>query len=445
MTAYKHLDEARKGALEKLSEVIDAGEIDHAVLIDDLFGKLRVVVWPTSTKERGGLVDRLAGAMREAGQQFWAETIWVATDTDEVADQIVYDAAWEAGHEITPRLRIDDRHRNRTAWFSPFRDPPWAPRRTRDETTAPPIVAFLSFKGGLGRTTALASFAIQQARSGERVVVIDFDLDAPGAGTLLATDNRGTTAPWGVVDYLLERPLGEVPLDDYTHRCQPEIAGSGSIIVVPAGRVNNDYLTKLARVDLEFGTPVLSAEVPPQHPLELLLHQVREELDPTWILIDARAGLSPAAGLLMSGFAHLYVLFGTTNEQSFIGLERMIHRLGAERLRTGAQAECVVVHAMVPENAAIAEKSKETFRARTEEIFRDHYLVKDDPSEELWSVSDIGNNVEAPLVPVDIPYSQAIAFFSTVMDVADVLCQGPYENLSTRIQGRFPLSTTGDD
>lgn len=445
MTAYKHLDEARKDALDKLSEVIDSGEIDHAVLIDDLFGKLRVVIWPTSTEEHEGLVDRLSRTMREAGQQFWTDTIWIAADTNEIADQIVYDAAWEAGHEITPRLRIDDRHRNRTAWFSLFRDPPWNARRTRDDTTAPPIVAFLSFKGGLGRTTALASFAIQRARSGERVAVIDFDLDAPGVGTLLATDNRGTTAPWGVVDYLLERPLGEVPLEDYMHRCQPEIVGSGSIVVIPAGRVNNDYLTKLARVNLEIGTPALSVEAPLEHPLELLLHQVRKELDPTWILIDARAGLSPAAGLLMSGFAHLYVLFGTTNEQSFIGLERMIHRLGAERLRKGAQAECVVVHAMVPENAAIAEQSRETFRARTEEIFRDHYLVRDDPNEELWSVSDIGNNAEAPLVPVDIPYSQAIAFFSSVTDIADVLCQGPYENLSARIQGRFPLSIGGHD
>ena len=445
MTAYKHLDEARKDALDKLSEVIDAGGIDRAVLIDDLFGKLRVIIWPTPNEERGELVDRLSKTMREAGQQFWTNTIWIATDTNEIADQIVYDRSWEAGHEITPRLRIDDRHRNRTAWFSLARDPPWNPRRTRDKTTAPPIVAFLSFKGGLGRTTALAAFAIQRARSGERVVVIDFDLDAPGVGTLLATDTRGTTAPWGVVDYLLERPLGEVPLEDYMHRCQPEITGSGSIIVIPAGRVNNDYLTKLARVDLELGSPTLSVEAPLEHPLELLLHQVRKELDPTWILIDARAGLSPAAGLLMSGFAHLYVLFGTTNEQSFIGLERMIHHLGAEHLRKGVQAECVVVHAMVPENAAIAEKSKETFRARVEEIFRDHYLVKDDPNEELWSVSDIGNNAEAPLVPVDIPYSQAIAFFSSITGVADVLCKGPYEDLSVRIQGRFPLITERDD
>ena len=153
-------------------------------------------------------------------------------------------------------------------------------------------------------------------------------------------------------------------------------------------------------------------------------------------------GFRAAAGLLMSGFAHLYVLFGTTNEQSFIGLTRMVHRLGAERLRNGGQADCVVVHAMIPESAEVAERSKETFRSRIEDIFRDHYLAMNDPSEELWSISDIGNNLEAPSVPVHIAYSQSLAFFSSIRDVATALTQGQFEALATRIQGRFPHVTT---
>ena len=38
--------------------------------------------------------------------------------------------------------------------------------------------------GGVGRSTALAAFAIQRARLGERVAVVDLDLDAPGIGAL---------------------------------------------------------------------------------------------------------------------------------------------------------------------------------------------------------------------------------------------------------------------
>ena len=49
---------------------------------------------------------------------------------------------------------------------------------------APTGVTFYSFKGGVGRTSTLASCAIQAAQQGERVVVIDLDLEAPGIGTL---------------------------------------------------------------------------------------------------------------------------------------------------------------------------------------------------------------------------------------------------------------------
>lgn len=447
MSVYVHFDEARRESIKRISEAIESGAIDRAVLIDDLFGRLRLVIWPEAGVELEGLTRRINDEMRSSGQQFWTEVIWVASSNGDVgvADQLVYDAAWKAGHEISAKLRIDDRHRNRTAWFAPFREPPWSPRRRQSDTKSPPIVAFMSFKGGIGRTTALASFALQRARIGERVVVIDFDLDAPGVGTLLATDEVGTVAPWGVIDYMLERSLGDVPLQDYMHYSLQEVAGNGSIIVFPAGRVNDEYLNKLARLDLELGEAQVGSDGISAHPLELLLQQIRDELEPSWILIDARAGLSPAAGLIMNGLAHLYVLFSTTSEQSFIGLERMVHRLGAERLTTGAQAECIVVQAMLPENPAVASQSQEIFRARVEEIFRDHYLVADDPKEELWALSDIGNNAEAPIVPVEIPYSQQVAFFSSIKDIADTLCQGHYIDLAKRIQGRFPLHPEEDN
>jgi MinD-like ATPase involved in chromosome partitioning or flagellar assembly len=112
-----------------------------------------------------------------------------------------------------------------------------APWHAVGENAGPPIVVFYSFKGGVGRTTSLASFAIQRARLGERVAVIDLDLDAPGVGTLLAADEKGTAAQWGVVDYLLERPVSEVDIRDYYHACRRQgVTGEGEILVIPAAR-----------------------------------------------------------------------------------------------------------------------------------------------------------------------------------------------------------------
>ena len=42
------------------------------------------------------------------------------------------------------------------------------------------IVTFYSWKGGVGRTMALANVAIQLARKGHSVLAVDWDLEAPG-------------------------------------------------------------------------------------------------------------------------------------------------------------------------------------------------------------------------------------------------------------------------
>ena len=42
------------------------------------------------------------------------------------------------------------------------------------------VTTFYSYKGGVGRTMALANVAALLAEIGRRVLVVDFDLEAPG-------------------------------------------------------------------------------------------------------------------------------------------------------------------------------------------------------------------------------------------------------------------------
>ena len=50
-----------------------------------------------------------------------------------------------------------------------------------DETnSAGKVVTFYSFKGGTGRTMALANVAWILASNGLKVLVVDWDLDSPG-------------------------------------------------------------------------------------------------------------------------------------------------------------------------------------------------------------------------------------------------------------------------
>ena len=426
MTHFKQAREAIATALQQ-----DEALIDRAVLIDDIFGKLRVVAWFAADVLPDAEAE-LREVLATASGPFWSGDLWVANGAA-AADLELYETAWNEADEITPRFRRSSRRRTRGFWLEAPSEPAWP---LPDEGGAAPIIAFYSFKGGVGRTTALSSFAILRARRGERVAVLDLDLDAPGVGLLLGPGEISQPSPWGVVDYLLEAPLLEqVDLKDYYHVCAREaLTGAGEILVFPSGRLESDYLTTLARVDLEPPHPGR------QHPLLRLLEQVRDELRPDWILLDCRAGLSEASGFALSGLAHLTVLLGTTSEQSWEGLRLLLDRLGAERIRRSApQSECVIVQAMVPEDAASGQLAREHFAARAEEEFERAYYAEDPTDQEedaYWYMRDMDTG-DAPHVPVAISYEPKLAFLRSIEDALPVFLESEYGALETRISDRF--------
>lgn len=441
----RHFDEARLHSFDAMRNLLEHRMLDQAVVIPDLFGKIRVVVWPAqpvkgTTEE---LKAQIAQVMTEAAGPFWSNDIWVAPGTNE-ADRRLYAKVLSEASPVAPNLFTDERHRSRGVWFQSFSDPPWPYESPGAGLEAgPPIISFYSFKGGLGRTTALAAFAIQRARQGEEVLVVDLDLGAPGVGALLAPESPVPQARWGVVDYLLEQPVlsaAGLPIDlaDYYHICARRgVAEQGVIRVIPAGFLDRNYLGKLARLDME---PPQDAET--GHPLANLLRQVREELKPDWILLDSRAGLSEAAGFALGGVAHLNILFGTTSEQSWQGLAIAIEQLGAKRLRLKQpQAPCLLVQGMAPDIGDSKAQARQQFRAQADWAFQEHYYAADvsgERDESVWYLSDMDSR-EAPHIPVRLPYSPGLAYFSDLSAVADELAgrSGDYRELGDKIATHF--------
>jgi MinD-like ATPase involved in chromosome partitioning or flagellar assembly len=366
--------------------------------------------------------------MKEKLAGYWSG-LWVANGASG-ADSKLYDELWQASSEIAPSLRLSERVRSRGFWMKPPDDPAW----TVDEDH-PPVIAFYSFKGGVGRTTALAAFAIQRARMGETVVVIDLDLDAPGVGTLLDSGLPDTEEQFGIVDYLIESPIHpQTNLGDYYHLCR-SAGDRGQIFVFPAGRMDTDYLGMLARLDLE------PASDSANHPLLTLLNHAHKELNPAWMLLDCRAGISEASGFALSGLANLTVLLGTTSTQSWQGLRLVIKRLGAQRVERGLpQAECLVVQAMTPENPETAKSAQSTFLEEAESIFKEEYYAEDPSNEDddkFLYIRDMEDE-DAPHQPSILSYSQRLAFIRSVSDVADTLAEdAEYSRLARRIASRF--------
>lgn len=442
----KHLDDARRDAEQAISAFLASkGEAKswRALLVVDVFARLRVVLWcPDPKKNWESAREELTQAMASSAGAFWSQDVLQGSKKRELPDGPWQDEAWEAARraEGTDRLRVLERHRGKTGWFEAPAAPPWP--LTKD---APAIVLFYSFKGGVGRSTALAATALNLAAAGDRVVVVDADLDAPGVGSLLA-GHDGAVAQWGLVDYLLEQPIlreshgdeAAVPdLDDYYHRCPASlVSGSGEILVVPSGRFDGSaYLDKLARLD--YGHSRDDGE----HPFVALLRALRENLSPQWILVDARAGLGDVSGFLTGGICHLHVLLGTLADSSWRGLELVLERLGADRVRQGEpQAAAALVAAMVPRSQeSVYQDAVARFTDRARDVFSERYHAKPDAglADTFWTLDDL-ESLDSPHVPVVLPYNEPLALFSALSDVADLLRDDePYRKLTDHVRARL--------
>jgi len=101
----------------------------------------------------------------------------------------------------------------------------------RDEKNALPckIITFYSYKGGMGRTTTLATYASYYANQGKRVVMIDCDFEAPGFMNFfgIGAGERKN----GIVEYLMDKQfLGIAPeLSKYHISVTEEYVGIGKI------------------------------------------------------------------------------------------------------------------------------------------------------------------------------------------------------------------------
>lgn len=341
--------------LPALLGIVESGafstSIEKCCLIRDLRGRLRLVLKPAD----GAHVD-LEQVGRdlsaELGAWFAGPVLSAASGPPEqvrLARNLLQEAApWPSHWPTEGRTPTGPRPIDSARWCSLQRSlskeswlttepasPPW-PLVER----APAIVAFSSFKGGVGRSTALAVVAWQLARDGKKVVCIDLDLEAPGLGALFAVK-----ADSGVLDFLLttlatEKAPDEDPALGVTVR-------GASLLVVPAGSVGLGYVEKLARLDfLSHGGGDSAPPSPVESALRELLKLVRRLHKPDYILLDCRAGVSDIGGLTMNDLPHVDVLVGRSGAQWDAGLELSLQVLAARR--QAADQRMVVVQNFAP-------------------------------------------------------------------------------------------------
>ncbi|QSJ15700.1 AAA family ATPase [Nostoc sp. UHCC 0702] len=197
------------------------------------------------------------------------------------------------------------------------------PQLTQHEPRIPRTITFYSFKGGVGRTTALTHVASILAMRGLKVVAVDLDLEAPGLSTAF---NLKPQPKYGIVDYFYERsylPEGVEPSISIA-----EIFGevkisnaTGRLFVVPAGCLNLDYVSK---VDDLHATTVIDGD---QSLWSVFKREIYEQLKPDILLVDSRTGINQWGALSLIQAADEAIIFLFPNEQNKQGIELLIQSL----------------------------------------------------------------------------------------------------------------------
>ncbi len=187
------------------------------------------------------------------------------------------------------------------------------------------VTTFYSFKGGVGRTMALVNTAVDLALRGRRVLVVDFDIEAPGIDTFDALRSQGDVP--GLIDFVAEyMRTGVAPdVSDYVGDCPQIGTQGGKLWVMPSGRVGT-YTATLGQVNW--------LDLYERHDgyilLEDLKHQWKQALHPDYVLIDSRTGHTDSSGICTRQLPDSVVILFFPNEQNLRGLVQVVGDIRAE-------------------------------------------------------------------------------------------------------------------
>ncbi len=274
-------------------------------------------------------------------------------DTDELAEEEYFNDINENPNTIDygPRYRFDS-----------FLDSPEVVVKKRKINI--PVITFYSYKGGVGRTTTMISYALHLAKMGKKVAIIDCDLEAPGYLNFFDLSKNPKLIEGeknGLIEFMCDSQfLGEtVEIKDYIFNVGEYDENSADfpelkkIWIVPAGNLNEgakdtivsqsrrDYLEGLAK--LNFGDPqtVINGFYS--------LFERLENLHIGAILIDSRTGFNDIFGTTAWHLSSCVVGFFGLSRQTEPGFTNLL----AEHSKKGNEGDVfklILAFSILPEN-----------------------------------------------------------------------------------------------
>jgi MinD-like ATPase involved in chromosome partitioning or flagellar assembly len=209
------------------------------------------------------------------------------------------------------------------------------------------IVAFYSFKGGVGRTTALAYTAHILASQGYRIVAMDFDLEAPGLTSIFAENSsnyedgeKGNKA--GLMELLFKTYENEGKIDIFPYLKPISTPGKGEIFCLSAGKLDKAYVHQLFALDFQ------SFYRKHLNPLHQIIEYLKKSINPHFILIDARTGLSEINAPLLLDLNDVSIIFFYPHPQTKSGFDMLTQVILSRKNMRGFTPELRFVISPIP-------------------------------------------------------------------------------------------------
>lgn len=300
------------------------------------------------------------------------------------------------------------------------------------------IVTFYSYKGGVGRSMALANVAKWFQIQGLRVVMIDWDLEAPGLESFFSNDEADREAlrsKLGVLDLAVayrdlfpslprptrapaafrsEHPQADarpVGLIDVLNEALPPLAhmlvpikssgedaqNSGSLWLLSAGSRGGSRFDRYAETVQQFDWAEFYGRYQGETYFEWMRQQLLRPDVADIVLIDSRTGVAEMSGVCTRQLADVIVILCAPNDQNLDGVEMMARsftRADLIEARGGRPIELV----MVPARVDISE-------GRPIDLFEQRFKAKLEPF-----VPVLFRRLKVGFSKLRIPYISAYAY-----------------------------------
>lgn len=278
------------------------------------------------------------------------------------------------------------------------------------------VVTFYSYKGGLGRTTTLILTALQIVRQGKKVIVIDFDLEAPGISSILQPESEDFYPKYGTIDFIIEsanyRDLSKIDIDEYIYPITSKrLTGltGGELYVMQATRTTSadtdidNYFEKLSRID--FSTPIFEDK---NNPVQFLLEKVDSRYNPDFIFIDARAGIHDIGGLTLNRYTDEAVCVFYGNKQNMFGLNFILPKIIERNI------PFYLINTPVPLSEEEAEEEKNYYLKNSYEVLIKSGYYDEDLVPDIYDES-------ADHYPLNIRYNIDVALLNSELRIDNLL------------------------